>query len=131
MSDSEKLRNIAESIPDFFTALRAVRGDVPTKCYYDCACGSLDHTMFVAADPEWDQVLVGVQLAPLHPWYKRLWVAVKYVFSPHGDYTHWSETVLHPEDAQRLRDQLDQYQKMRFNSKEDARIRESLKDYEF
>ena len=109
MNDSEKLRKIGESIPTF--------GQIQpynTKQFYECHCHSSDHVLWFEnaiepESPQFDAMLVGVQLAPLLPWYKRLWVAVKYVFNPHGNYSHWHETMLPPEEVERLHAQLDQF----------------------
>ena len=78
-----------------------------SKKFYECDCSDSDHTIQVWTDPEFDEVIISTQLAPLHPWYKRIWVAVKYVFNPHGGgYSHWHDTILSVDSARKLRDQL-------------------------
>jgi hypothetical protein len=85
-----------------------------TKKFYECHCHSSDHVLWFEGaieptSPQFDVMMVGVQLAPLLPWYKRLWVAVKYVFNPHGNYSHWHETMLPPEEVERLNTQLHEF----------------------
>lgn len=102
------------------------------KKFYECDCTDNDHTIQVWTDPEFDEVIISTQLAPLHPWYKRVWVAVKYVFNPHGgNYSHWHDTILNPDSTRELRDQLDAFLAEQYNLKADAVVNEQLKNYPF
>jgi hypothetical protein len=79
------------------------------KKFYDCDCCSSDHVIQVWTDVELGEVMISTQLAPLLPWYKRVWVAVKYVSNPHGNYSHWHDTVLNISATCKLRNQLDNF----------------------
>ena len=59
------------------------------------ACTSAEHTlrlMHLKADPmveeDFDEVYWSVYLNP-HPWQKRLWIAVRYVFGHRSKYGDW------------------------------------------
>lgn len=65
------------------------------RTFYDCSCTTVDHVVYTAwwADEKDNACFsVGVQLAPYHSCFARIWAAVKYVFNPHGHYTHWHST---------------------------------------
>jgi hypothetical protein len=81
------------------------------KKYYECDCTDSDHVISVETDhdADWEECVISTQLAPLHPWYKRIWVALKYIVNPHGDYSHWHDTNLSYAKTQELRDQLDAF----------------------
>ena len=104
------------------------------KKYYECDCTDSDHVIRVETDhdADWEECVISTQLAPLHPWYKRIWVAVKYVFNPHGgNYSHWHDTILNLDSTRELRDQLDALIVAQYNRKADAVVNEQLKDYPF
>ena len=68
--------------------------DDPRNHHIICACYSDEHTlrlMHFKADPERensDEVYWSVYLNP-YPWYKRLWVAVRYVFGYRSKFGSW------------------------------------------
>jgi len=72
--------------------------------FYECQCHTADHIIYV--DTDGDEVIIGVQLAPLHSVWGRIVNAVKYIINPHGRFSHWSETVLSDEQVAELRGQL-------------------------
>jgi hypothetical protein len=83
----------------------------------DCSCSSTDHAI-VLHHYQWDdenypQLDLNMQMAPSSGFWRRVWIALKYVFggaSPCG-YGHWNETGLHPREARQLRDVLDRFLK--------------------
>jgi len=80
--------------------------------YHQCDCTDVDHVFFTRhliwdGEADMDCLEVGVQLAPLNPWYKRIWVALKYVFNPHGSYSHWHSTDV--SDPTALRDHINEF----------------------
>ena len=68
--------------------------DDPRNHHIICACYSDEHTLRLThfkADPERDssdEVYWSVYLNP-YPWYKRLWVAVRYVFGYRSKFGSW------------------------------------------
>ena len=91
--------------------------------YHQCDCGDSDHVIFTdhciwEGEPDMDCLIVGVQLAPLLPWYKRLWAAAKYVVNPHGSrhYSHWHSTDI--SDPTAIRDHINEYMEKHANNKE-------------
>lgn len=80
--------------------------------YFDCQCGSSEHTLRFIVDiestPHGDpELYTEVYLNQYRRWYKRLWVAIKYLFGYHCRYGHWDCWILNPDDAQRLKDMCD------------------------
>jgi len=80
--------------------------------FHMCDCGDEDHALFTDSfiwegDPEMDTFILGVQLAPYNVWYKRIWLALKYVFNPHGKHSHWHSTDI--SDPTAIRDHINEY----------------------
>lgn len=73
------------------------------RTLYTCKCFSLEHTFFICADEE--DLFVEVHLAPL-PFWKRVKVAIGYIFGKRSAYGDFEEIVLGPEDALDLGDKL-------------------------
>jgi hypothetical protein len=68
----------------------------PETHYVTCTCHSVDHTIeFVANDDSEDDDLmyVAVQLHR-HPWWRRLWVGIRYILGYRSVYGHWDCTSL-------------------------------------
>lgn len=71
---------------------------------FRCACGSTQHQMvfdYFTDDPDWTEIYISIHLAKL-PWYKRIWVAVRYVFGAQSRYGAFEEIVLMPEQVSQL-----------------------------
>jgi hypothetical protein len=71
-----------------------------------CECWHPDHNFFVLYDKVEDEVSVQVKLNHWLPWYKRAWVALKYILgvtTKSGDY---DEVLLSVEDRKKLSDIL-------------------------
>lgn len=83
--------------------------------YYDCSCYSADHTIRYTYVPELDPsdstLYVDVQLNQWRNWFKRVWVAIKYVFGYKCKYGHWDCALITKEDAKRLIKLLEKYAK--------------------
>jgi len=62
------------------------------ELYIPCECHSVDHVVRFTKDEEWG-VYVNVQLDPYLPFWRKVWVALKYVFG-HYEQCHWAECVL-------------------------------------
>lgn len=82
---------------------------------FECECHSYDHAIFtdhyVEDEPDgWNYFTIGTQLAPLNNFFKRVRVAVKYIFNPHDNvYSHWHETELDEESVVRLMGECNRY----------------------
>ena len=77
----------------------------PRNHHVICACNSDEHTlrlMHFKADPEegddFDEVYWSVYLNP-YPWYKRLWVALRYLFGHRSKFGGWDSGPMMDADA--------------------------------
>jgi hypothetical protein len=91
--------------------------------YFECSCHSADHTVRIMLDPgdideknpkhSWPpEVYIEVQLGDYPNFFRRAWRGLKYVFGYKSKYGHWDTTILKHEDIPRLRNVLDQYDKL-------------------
>lgn len=77
-----------------------------------CSCHSPEHIVeFVVNDEPDDPDLfwVQVQLRQWRPWWKRVWVALRYVFGYQCRYGHWDSASVSREEATKLRDYLNRH----------------------
>jgi hypothetical protein len=80
--------------------------------YFDCICHSPEHTLRFVLDLDTDDPIIYTEifLNQYRPWYKRIWVAIKYIFGYKCKYGHWDSWELKIEDAKRLAQMLISYQ---------------------
>lgn len=74
--------------------------------YFECQCGGAEHTLRFVLNKEDDELYTSIFLNDWQRWYKRLWVAVKYVFGYKCKYGHWDCWILRRDDAERLHSML-------------------------
>jgi len=75
--------------------------------YFECQCSDYNHLIrFNMSELDGD-VYVDVRLNHYERWYKRIWIALKYVFKKDHSYGHYDITLLREEDFHRLHDLLD------------------------
>ena len=74
---------------------------------FECVCGSFQHCFRMVMDAEDGSVWIDVPLNNYLPWYKRAWVALKYILIPgrsrFGDY---DSIELQSKDYERIVDIL-------------------------
>ena len=63
--------------------------------YFECECHSDEHTLKFKLFPDIEEpeLYTSVYLRQWRPWYKRIWVAIKYIFgykSKYGDFDCFS-----------------------------------------
>jgi len=76
------------------------KNDIPmTSHYFDCACGSSEHTLRFVLDSDNNTIYTLVFLNQYRGFWKRLLVAIKYLFGYKCKYGHWDEWILKPEDV--------------------------------
>jgi hypothetical protein len=80
--------------------------------YFDCICHSPEHTLRFALDLDSDDPVIYTEifLNQYRSWYKRIWIAIKYIFGYKCKYGHWDCWELKIEDAKRLSEMLVSYQ---------------------
>ena len=85
--------------------------------HFDCECHSADHTIRFTVEPgetdslgAWPpELYCEVQLRHWRPWYKRAWVAIKYIFGYQCQYGHWDCWIMKEKDAEKLEKVLTEY----------------------
>lgn len=60
-----------------------------TEKIISCSCHSPEHTMTYHLNPEDKEVYTSVYLHQYRPIYKRIWIAIKYIFGYKSKYGHW------------------------------------------
>lgn len=74
---------------------------------FECSCGSFDHNVRFEVDEDMGHISISVPLNHWLPWWKRLWLAVKYVFKRTERYGHYDTVMLSPHDYDRIRALMD------------------------
>jgi len=77
--------------------------------YIECDCTSAEHTIRFALDDDdvYPHIYVTVQLSRSCRFWRKLWLAVRYVFGYECKFGHWDETMLTGLEVQKLRDLCD------------------------
>jgi hypothetical protein len=70
--------------------------------YFTCSCHSAEHTVRFDYDPAEGELYTTVYLHAYHPWYRRLWLAVKYVFGRNRRYGDFDCFTMDPQDRDRF-----------------------------
>lgn len=72
--------------------------------YLDCACMNFVHSLRFHYDPEYGELQAEMHLGNWHPWYRRVWYALKYIFKATAP-THlqYDCTLIKPEDYPKLK----------------------------
>jgi len=90
--------------------------------YLECECHSPEHAVRVVLYDDKESVPcipelhINVQLSNRMNIFKRLWVALKYVFNPVNDDCHWVECYLGEEEADKLLQLLVEYKELNRDS---------------
>lgn len=72
--------------------------------FFECACGSDEHTLrfTLSLDDDEPELYTHVYLRNWQGFWKRCWIALKYVCGYTSKYGHWDCFIMRPEDAARL-----------------------------
>jgi hypothetical protein len=68
--------------------------------HFECACHSDEHTLKFTLD-DYD-IWASVYLFQYQSFWKRIWIAIKYIFGSHCGEGHWDCFMLKHEDITRL-----------------------------
>ena len=70
--------------------------------HFECACSSPDHLIRFVYFPEDDNLAsdlyIDVQLNNTYSFFKRIWLAIKYICGYTKKYGHWDCSIIKPED---------------------------------
>lgn len=82
--------------------------------YFSCSCSSDEHTLrfIIDEDPMFPELYTSVYLHQYRSWYKRLWIAIKYVFGYPCKYGHWDCFTLDSKDLPRMKALLSRYEEL-------------------
>jgi len=75
--------------------------------YFECACGGDEHTLRFIIDKEDKRLYTSVFLNDYQSIWKRVWIAIKYIFGYKCQYGHWDYWIMRYEDIPRMREMLD------------------------
>jgi len=78
--------------------------------HFECRCGSPEHLLtFRLWEDKYGMDLYAYVLLNPEPFYKRIWLGIKYIFGYTSRYGHFDEFILDPTDRDRLIDLLNKY----------------------
>jgi hypothetical protein len=73
--------------------------------YVECQCDHPDHVIRFSLDPTDGEMWMETRLNDVWPWYRRIWIAVSYVFGRCNPQRYeFDTTLLREHDYDRLRD---------------------------
>ncbi len=80
-----------------------------------CQCHSVDHQVVIQQID--DEIYLNVHLVNISLW-KRIWLAIRYVFGLKDTYGHFEEFIINPDDADKLQNIVDVLRKQKEKEKE-------------
>lgn len=87
------------------------------KHYVECQCDSGDHVIRFVYSPADDKtnfppdLYMEVQMCQPNGFFRRLWLAVKYLFKKECEYGHWDCTLIAVDEVIKLQKLLEQFEK--------------------
>lgn len=82
--------------------------------FFVCQCTSDEHTLRFDFDPEYHEISTSVYLKHFEAWYKRIWIAIKYIFGYKSRFGAFDCFMFDPNDADRM---IEFMQKIKENTK--------------
>lgn len=84
----------------------------PEILHVDCECQNFLHSVRFHYDPEYGELQVETHLGNWLPWYKRVWLAFKYVFKMvYPVHLQYDCTLIRPKDYGKLRALIERAEK--------------------
>lgn len=80
--------------------------------YVECACTSDEHTLRFTLDAEEEGIYTSVYLNTYRQWYKRVWVAIKYIFGYHCIHGHWDCTLIDRDNIHQLKTVIQKFDEL-------------------
>jgi len=72
------------------------------ELYCSCQCSDFNHTIRFNLDEDDGDIWLETRLNAYEPWWKRIWIGIKYVFGRPPVYGHYDCTLLRAEDYDTL-----------------------------
>ena len=85
------------------------KSDLFDPHYYECACLSPDHRLVFQYDLEANELYTEVFINSHPSIFKRLWLAIKYIFNSSCRYGHFDCFTSKPEDVKKMRNLFNLY----------------------
>lgn len=79
--------------------------------YIDCACSDPKHTLRFTSDAELSEFVTEVHLNQYYGFFKRVWLAIKYVFGRSNKNGHFDCTILNLSQVEELSTLLKTFKK--------------------
>jgi len=80
--------------------------------FFECGCGSDEHTLRFTLDNEDQEIYTSIFLNNYNNIFKRIFIAIKYIFGYKCKYGHWDCWIMKKDDAQKLLEMLNNYNNM-------------------
>lgn len=97
--------------------------------YFQCDCSSQEHTIGIDFDTVEKEVALHVQLFQYHSFFKRVVLAVRYIFGYQCKYGHWDTTLMNEEKFMDLYNLMSRYiYTAGFQNKAAIKIKAALQD---
>lgn len=77
--------------------------------FFECRCGSYEHTLRFVINKTDKEIYTSIFLNQWRSWWKRAWVAVRYLFGYKCTYGEWDHWALCLNDVERLRDMCNDF----------------------
>ena len=71
--------------------------------YFDCVCGSSEHTLRFILNEDEKEMYTSIFLNQYRNIFKRIWVALKYILGYKCRYGHWDNWILDINDVHKLK----------------------------
>lgn len=71
-----------------------------------CGCHSSCHQILTEYDPEYNHVYLEIHLTTHRNFFKRIWVAVKYIFGYKSNYGAWDNFIVDKKNKESLLKEL-------------------------
>jgi hypothetical protein len=82
--------------------------------FFICECEDISHNFAITIDKWHDryppELYVSIHLNQKFGFFKRVWIAAKYVFGKTMPYGNYADTMVRPEDTYRIQDAITKYQ---------------------
>jgi len=77
--------------------------------FFECRCGSDEHTLRFVLDKEDNEIYVSIFLNKYQNIFKRICVAIKYVFGYKCKFGHWDNWIMCNEDIDKLQKMINDF----------------------
>ena len=75
--------------------------------FFECVCHSDEHILRFMYDKDDNQFYTTIFLNQYRNIFKRIWIAIKYIFGYKCKYGHWDQWILKYEEVDRMKKLLD------------------------